>query len=307
MVVSVIEELRIAESDSSPARYLDEVLNRVNLEDCLALMEQLPSGCAQMVFADPPFNLDKKYESYKDKLPLNQYLDWTRDWLTEASRILTPGGSLFLYNIPKLLTYSSAILNELLDFRHWIAWNSGGKPLGKTLQPSHYGILFYTKGRDNAKFYDVRAPHRQCRECQAYAKDYGGKEYMRHPFGTQISDVWDDIHRVRHASKRIAAHPCQLPVHLIERLILMSTDAGDIIVDPFCGGGSAAVAAKQMGRRYIGAEIDRHYQEVAQTKLDQSRAVTIGSAYVSLHLGKIVSIRDKDIREEHIANRKPAR
>ena len=130
---------------------------------------------------------------------------------------------------------------------------------------------------------------------------------MRHPFGTQISDVWDDIHRVRHASKRIAAHPCQLPVHLIERLILMSTDAGDIIVDPFCGGGSAAVAAKQMGRQYIGAEIDRHYQEVAQTKLDQARAVTIGSAYVSLHLGKIVSIRDKDIREEHLASRKPAR
>ena len=307
MALSVIEEPRIVESDSSPSRYLDAVLNRVNLEDCLTLMEQLPSGCAQMVFADPPFNLDKKYESYKDKLPLNQYLDWTRDWLTEASRILTPGGTLFLYNIPKLLTYSSAILNELLDFRHWIAWNSGGKPLGKTLQPAHYGILFYTKGRNNAKFYDVRAPHRQCRECQAYAKDYGGKEYMRHPFGTQISDVWDDIHRVRHASKRIAAHPCQLPVHLIERLILMATDAGDIIVDPFCGGGSAAVAAKQMGRQYIGAEIDRRYQEVAQTKLDQARAVTIGSAYVSLHLGKIVSIRDKDIREEHLASRKPAR
>lgn len=307
MALTVIEEPRIVETDSSPARYLDAVLNRVNLDDCLTLMEQLPSGCAQMVFADPPFNLDKKYESYKDKLPLSQYLDWTREWLTEASRILTPGGALFLYNIPKLLTYSSAILNELLDFRHWIAWNSGGKPLGKTLQPAHYGILFYTKGRNNAKFYDVRAPHRQCRECQAYAKDYGGKEYMRHPFGTQISDVWDDIHRVRHASKRIAAHPCQLPVHLIERLILMSTDAGDIIVDPFCGGGSAAVAAKQMGRQYIGAEIDRHYQEVAQTKLDQARAVTIGSAYVSLHLGKIVSIRDKDIREEHLASRKPAR
>lgn len=307
MVLSITEEPRVVAADSSPDRYLDQVLNRVNLEDCLTLMEQLPSGCAQMVFADPPFNLDKKYESYKDKLPLDQYLDWTRDWLTEASRILTPGGTLFLYNIPKLLTYSSAILNELLDFRHWIAWNSGGKPLGKTLQPSHYGILFYTKGRDNTKFYDVRALHRQCRECQAYAKDYGGKEYMRHPFGTQISDVWDDIHRVRHASKRIAAHPCQLPVHLIERLILMSTDAGDIVVDPFCGGGSAAVAAKQMGRRYIGAEIDRHYQGVAQEKLDQARAVTIGNAYVSLHLGKIVSIRDKDIQEEHLANRKPAR
>ena len=302
MVVTFAEELSKVKQGSSQIGRLDAALNRVNLEDCLDLMGQLPTGCAQMVFADPPFNLDKKYESYRDKLPFDEYLGWTRDWLTEASRVLTPGGSLFLYNIPKLLTYSAAVLNELLDFRHWIAWNSGGKPLGKTLQPAHYGILFYTKGRENAKFYDVRAPHKQCRECQAYAKDYGGKEYMRHPFGTQVSDVWDDIHRVRHASKRIAAHPCQLPVHLIERLILMSTDAGDIVLDPFCGGGSAAVAAKQMGRRYIGAEIDGHYQAAAQTKLEQARAVTIGNAFVSLHLGKIVSIRDKDIKEELLCN-----
>ena len=297
MAISPVAEPLVSPQRLAPPEYLDTALNRVNLEDCLALMERLPSGCVQAVFADPPFNLDKKYESYRDKLPLDQYLDWTRDWLTAASRVLTPGGSLFLYNIPKLLTYSAPILNELLDFRHWIAWNSGGKPLGKTLQPSHYGILFYTKGRENAKFYDVRAPHKQCRECQAYAKDYGGKEYLRHPFGTQIGDVWDDIHRVRHASKRIAAHPCQLPVHLIERLILMSTDAGDIVLDPFCGGGSAAVAAKQLGRRYIGAEIDPYYQAAAQDKLEQASPVAVGNAYVSMHLGKIVSIRDKDIQE----------
>ena len=105
-----------------------------------------------------PLTWIKKYESYKDKLPLSQYLDWTREWLTEASRILTPGGALFLYNIPKLLTYSSAILNELLDFRHWIAWNSGGKPLGKTLQPAHYGILFYTKGGITPSFTMSRPP-----------------------------------------------------------------------------------------------------------------------------------------------------
>ena len=308
MVATWAAASKIVELDSAPTRYLNSALNQVNLADCLALMAQLPAGCAQMVFADPPFNLDKKYESYRDKLPLADYLDWTREWLTAASRLLAPGGSLFLYNIPKLLTYSAAILNELLDFRHWIAWNSGGKPLGKTMQPSHYGILFYTKGgRENTKFYDVRAPHKQCRECQAYAKDYGGKEYLRHPFGAQISDVWDDIHRVRHASKRIADHPCQLPVHLVERLILMSTDPGDIVVDPFCGGGAAAVAAKQLGRQYIGAEIDPQYQTAAQARFEQARAVTIGSAYVSMHLGKIVSIRDQDIREEHLATRKPAR
>lgn len=277
------------------AQDIGKYLDRAHRADCLKLMQRLPDESVQMVFADPPFNLSKKYLSYKDNLPLQTYLTWTRAWLTEAVRVLRDDGSLFLYNIPKLLTYSSCILNELAEFRHWIAWNSNGRPLGKTLQPAHYGILFYTKTRKN-KFYDVRAPHKACRHCGEYAKDYGGKEYLRHAFGCQISDVWDDIHRVRHASKRIASHPCQLPVHLIERMILMTTDEGDIMLDPFCGSGAGGVAAKQMGRRYIGAELDPAYQKEAQRKLRQAEPVKTGNAYLSLHLGKIVSIRDKDIQ-----------
>ena len=125
------------------------------------------------------------------------------------------------------------------------------------------------------------------------------------PVGTQISDVWDDIHRVRHASKRISDHPCQLPVHLIERLILMTTDAGDLVVDPFCGGGSAAVAARQMGRCYIGAEIDAVYQKQAQQKYDDAKPTKIGDAYVSMHLGKIVSVRDCDVQEAALCQSQP--
>ena len=276
--------------------HLDSVLNTVVNSDCIEMMQSLPNGSAQLVFADPPFNLDKKYRSYKDNLPFDKYMEWTEKWIIAALDVLRDDGTLLLYNIPKLLTYTTSILNDKAEFRHWIAWNSGGKPLGKTLQPAHYGILFYTKTRDS-KFYDVRAPHKACRKCHTFVKDYGGKEHLRHPFGYQISDVWDDIHRVRHSSKRIDQHPCQLPVHLIERLILMTTDPGDLVIDPFCGGGSGAVAAKQMGRNYIGAEIDAYYQQASQEKMDAAHPTMIGGAYVSLHLGKIVSIRDRDIRE----------
>ena len=222
-------------------------------------------------------------------------MEWTTKWLREACRILKNDGSIFVYNIPKLLTHTALILNELLEFRHWIAWNSNGQPLGKTLQPAHYGILFYTKNRQS-KFYDVRTPHKSCRNCNIFLKDYGGKEHLRHEFGYQISDVWDDIHRVRHSSKRINSHPCQLPIHLIERLILMTTDENDIILDPFCGGGSAAVAAKQMGRKYIGADIDSEYCEAAQDRFREAKQVKQNNAYVSIHLKKVVSIRDIDIR-----------
>ena len=262
--------------------------------DCVELMRSMPDESASMVFADPPFNLNKKYSSYRDDVPFPQYMAWTAEWLEEACRILKPDGSLFVYNIPRLLTHTAAILNDLAVFRHWIAWNSGGQPLGNTLQPAHYGILFYSKTR-YGKFYDVRAPHRVCRECAAYLKDYGGKEPRRHKFGALVSDVWDDIHRTWQRSKRIETHPCQLPPQLIERLILMTTDEGDAVVDPFCGGGAAAVAARRLGRRYIGGDIDAGYCAAANARLDEETPVKRGGAYVSLHLGEIVSIRDADI------------
>ena len=276
----------------SVASLVDDIHN----VDCIELMRSMPSNSVSVVFADPPFNLSKKYLSYKDNLPYQEYINWTQEWVAEACRILKPDGSIFVYNIPKLLVDTAAILNNYAHFRHWIAWNSNSQPLGKTLQPAHYGILFYTKSK-SGKFYDVRAPHKTCRVCKKFLKDYGGKEHLRHPFGYQVSDVWDDIHRVRHNSKRIDAHPCQLPVHLLERIILMTTDENDIVFDPFCGGGSAAVAAKQMGRKYIGADIDKYYCSVARNKLNSSRPVMKYGCYVSIHLRKIVSIRDVDATE----------
>ncbi len=273
---------------------------KVHNQDCIALMESIPERSINMIFADPPFNLNKKYNSYKDNLAFDDYMRWTERWLRECARVLTDDGSLFLYNIPKLLAHTTPILNSLLEFRHWIAWNSNGKPLGKTLQPAHYGILFYTR-TNKSKFFDVRAGHPRCPKCNAFLKDYGGKEHLRHPVGPQVSDVWNDIHRSRHNNRRIAGHPCQLPVHLLERLILMSTDVDDIVLDPFCGGGSAAIAAKQMGRRYIGADIDPEYASIANERFSQSSEVKdMHGSYVSVHLGKIASIRDEDCGEDSL-------
>ena len=269
------------------------LINDVHNIDCVDLMRSMDPESVNLIFADPPFNLNKKYISYRDNLPFEEYIDWTRSWIAQACRILKPDGSIFVYNIPRLLVYTAEILNEHAIFRHWIAWNSIGRPLGKTLQPAHYGILFYTKNK-SSKFYDIRAPHKTCRVCKKFLTDYGGKEHLRHPFGYQISDVWDDIHRVRHRSKRIDAHPCQLPVHLLERIILMTTDDNDIVFDPFCGGGSAAVASKQLGRRYIGVEIDKNYCEISRKKFSEAQPIKQDGMYVSVHLGRIVSMRDID-------------
>ena len=147
---------RHIETPEPTAADISRLLDKVHNADCLDLMRSMPDECVGMVFADPPFNLNKKYSSYNDNRPFNEYMAWTAQWLAEACRILKPDGSVFVYNIPKLLTHTAPILNELAEFRHWIAWNSNGQPLGKTMQPAHYGILFYTKNR-KSKFYDVRA------------------------------------------------------------------------------------------------------------------------------------------------------
>lgn len=274
-----------------------DMLDQVILGDCLEKLVAIPDNSIDVCFADPPFNLDKKYTSYRDQRTLDSYMEWCEQWLVELVRVTAPTGSILVHNIPRWLTYYAAILNKHAHFRHWIAWDAMSTPLGKTLLPAHYGILFYSKEPKGTKFYEIRAPHKKCRECDAYLKDYGGKKDQMHPFGYLVSDVWTDIHRIRH-SKRRDEHPCQLPIHLLERLILMTTDTGDIVLDPFLGTGTSAIAAKNLQRHYIGIELDPFYVQIAQDKLSKIKEPSLYQGYpVSLFRSQIQSIRDRDAAE----------
>ncbi len=213
-------------------------------------------------------------------------------------RITKSSGAIFVHNIPRWLSHYAQYLNKTAYFRHWISWDSGGAPMGKTLLPNHYGILYYTRSNHHKefKFYDIRYPHLKCRICHEFIKDYGGKKSQAHPFGPLLSDVWSDIHRIRH-KKRRDEHPCQLPVPLLERLILMTTDAGDIVLDPFMGTGTTAVAAKRLGRNYIGIEIDDKYIKIAEKNIENVKETKIYNCYVSIYLDMIRTLRDRDFKE----------
>jgi len=258
------------------------------------MMQKIPDNSVDMTFADPPFNLKKRYGKYKDNKEFNEYMNWCKEWIYEMVRITKPAGSIFVHNIPKWLTYFATFLNEIADFKHWIGWDAPTAPMGKTLQPAHYGILFYAKNAKRLKFYEIRYQHKRCRKCEVLLKDYGGKKDGLHPFGPLVSDVWTDIHRIKHNKYR-DKHPCQLPVHLMERLILMTTDENDIVLDPFVGTGTTVIAAKRLGRRYIGIDIDEKYVNITNGKLSEEKADSkIGNVWVSFYLGKIDTIRDKD-------------
>lgn len=273
---------------------MERFLNKIIHGDCIEVMQQIPSDSIDVTFADPPFNLKKNYSSYKDEKDTDEYLSWCKQWILEMVRITKPSGSIFLHNIPKWLTFYAEFLNEVADFRHWIAWDAPTAPMGKTLQPSHYGILFYAKNQRENKFYEIRYPHKRCRKCGYLLKDYGGKKKILHPFGPLVSDIWSDIHRIRH-NKHRDPHPCQLPVHLLERILLMSTDEGDVVLDPFMGTGTTAVAAARLGRNIIGIDIDSEYVEITRNKLAQETANSkIEDIWVSFYLGEIVTIANKD-------------
>ena len=276
---------------------IEEYINTIRQGDCLALFKGIPDDSVDITFADPPFNLGKNYTSYEDSVEFEEYLNWCEMWISEMVRVTKPTGSIFVHNIPRWLTYYSGFLNEVADFKHWISWDAPTAPMGKSLQPAHYGVLYYAKDAKQNKYYEIRYPHKRCRKCGYLLKDYGGKKASLHPFGPLVSDVWTDIHRIKHNKYR-DEHPCQLPIHLLERIILMSTDEGDIVLDPFVGTGTTAIAAKRLGRKYICFDIDEMYTEITEKKLSQEEGSSrIGTVWVSFFSSEVITVRHEDWEE----------
>ncbi|MBM4175128.1 MAG: site-specific DNA-methyltransferase [Ignavibacteria bacterium] len=273
---------------------IEQFVDRIIQGDCLELIKEIPDNTFDLTFADPPFNLKKDYNNYKDSLKFHEYLEWCERWIGEMVRVTKPTGSIMLHNIPKWLTYFATFLNKKADFKHWVSWDAPTAPMGKTLQPNHYGILFYAKNSSLLKFYEIRCPHKRDRKTNYLSKDYGGKKSGLHPFGPLVSDVWVDIHRIKHNKYR-DEHPCQLPVHLLERILLMTTDESDLVLDPFSGTGTTAIAAKRLGRKFIGFEIDEYYVEITQKKLKQEEANSkLGNRWVSFYLDEVITLRNID-------------
>jgi len=171
--------------------------------DCMVFFDSIDDSTVDCIFADPPFNLGKDYGSSLvfDKMPAMEYLEWTQSWISQCVRILKPGGSLFIYHIPKWLISICSYLNssENMEFRHWIAIKmKNGFPIKNRLHPAHYGLLYYVKNGKRFKFNVVRYPSPVCRHCGELIRDYGGyrKKYRTNGESIpliQIADVWDDV------------------------------------------------------------------------------------------------------------------
>lgn len=228
--------------------------------DCLDILPGIAADTVDTVFADPPFNLGKEYgKKYVDKMEDEVYLAWCKDWLAECIRVLKPGGALFVYNLPRWNIPLGAALSDMgLMFRHWIAIEiSACLPIPGRLHPSHYSLLYFTKGKPKT-FRRIRTPIQTCRHCGGDIKDYGGHRKALNPKGLTLKDVWTDISPVRHSRfKNYEGRKANaLSTKLLDRVVEMSTVEGDVVLDPFGGSGTTFAVCEAKKRRWLGIEID---------------------------------------------------
>jgi site-specific DNA-methyltransferase (adenine-specific) len=225
--------------------------------DCFVVLAALKSESIDSVFADPPFNLGKDYGNgaSKDSLDPIDYLNWCYAWLDECVRVIKPGGSIFVYALPQWGYHLASHLERSgMLFRHWIAVSMKGTfPRGRKLYPAHYGLLYFTKGLPKT-FNRVRLPIPKCRHCGKDIKDYGGHRKYLNPLGLNLTDFWDDTAPARHRKFKSRWHVNELKPVIPARCIEISTEPGDVVLDPFGGGGSTYESAQRLHRYWIGTE-----------------------------------------------------
>jgi len=268
-------ERHLSDAAGQPSPGINQIdealLDAVHCGDAVEVLQKYPDNSVALAFADPPYNLYKPYTSYEDRKEDQGYIEWCNSWLKEYVRVLKPSGSLYIVNLPKWAIYHACFLNKHLYFQNWIAWDAISEPRGK-IMPAHYAILFYTKHPTDFTFnYEEAGPIDAPSFCLRASCVKARKEQGIDP-RVPLTDIWWDIHRIRHKKDR-DMHPCQLPEKLMERIIRLSSNKGDVILDALCGAGTTAVAAYKLGRRFIAIDIDKRYADMTRAKIAQLRAV----------------------------------
>lgn len=263
--------------------------------DCLTILREQSSESADVVYLDPPFYTQKRQKlsnaegreyAFSDVWgSRGEYLEFMRERLTEIRRVLKSTGSVFLHCDSSASHYLRVLLDEIFgeeQFRSEIIWTyKRWTNAAKGLTPGHQTIFFYSKTNDYKfhTFYGEYSPTTnvdqllQERERNASGKvvykrgEDGLPTQGRAKKGVPLSDVWE-IPYLNPKAKERTGYPTQKPIELLERILRVSSDEGDLILDPFCGSGTTLVSAKLLGRRYLGVDINPDAIAIARQRLD---------------------------------------
>jgi len=254
------------------------------LADVLDLLGALPDGSVDLVVTDPPYAIGKA--EWDEFASLDAYVDWCDGWLAEVARVLAPHGSAYVCGFSEILADVKARSARRFAGCRWLVWHYKNKAnLGRDWGRSHESILHLRASRDVRIDVDaVRIPYnghttRYPERVQAVNSQYGhGKRRDRwqpNPLGAKPRDVLE-VPVICNGMSEKTAHATQKPEALIEKLVLASSEPGQLVVDPFVGSGTTAVVAQRLGRRWIAGDADPRHVGLARERMrgtDQALAI----------------------------------
>ncbi|MAE62558.1 MAG: site-specific DNA-methyltransferase [Planctomycetaceae bacterium] len=301
--------------------------------DCLKTMAKWPAACVDLIFADPPYNIGYKYDQYEDSRDDHEYIEWTEQWITTCARLLKPTGSMYVLIGDEYAAETRVHLKRLerehqLVFRNWMIWHyTFGQNCKAKFNRSH-AHLFYCVGTAAFDKWSVTDPpfvfNRQAIAVpSARQTTYGDrranpkgklpddtwylrpqeveKEGIERYFGPE-EDTWYLSRLCGTFNERVGWHPCQLPESLLERIVRVSSNEGDVVFDPFVGSGTTLAVAARMHRHWLGCELSKEYARKATGRIKQ--AAETGKAHQSTQADKgIVRGQPKKKAEAHKSRR----
>lgn len=239
---------------------MDKIDNQtLILGDAIEELKKLPDNSIDLIITDPPYNLNKDYETTKDNLEFEEYINFSRNWLNECKRILKNTGTIYVFMGMRYIAYIYTILEKelQLNFSSWITWHYT-QGIGKTkgFSSRHDDILMFTVDKKNYTFNldDIRVPQ----------KYYRRINNMR---GANPGNVWEFSH-MHFCNDNRFNHPTQKPEGLYERMVLASSNENDTVLDPFLGSGTLLRVCQQTNRKGLGIEINKNYIEITKERLN---------------------------------------
>jgi site-specific DNA-methyltransferase (adenine-specific) len=264
--------------DGIPQVYYSHPSGQLWLGDSVQWLGQLEPESVDMIFADPPYGIGKAdWDEFGSD---DKYIEWSLRWISLASRVLKPAGSLYICGFSEILADLRRPSAQYFEGCRWLVWFYRNKAnLTKDWGRSHESILHLRKSKKfTFNVDDVRVPygnhtvkypvHPQATSSQ-YGNGKAAKEHWQpHPHGAKPKDVFE-IPVTSNGMPEKTPHPTQKPEELLRKIILASSSTGDLVADPFVGSGTTLVCAQQLGRRWIGCDREPEYCSWAQMRLEQ--------------------------------------
>lgn len=259
------------DSETRFEHLMDGVIN----QDILTVLDALPRASVDLLFLDPPYNISKRFNSSSfAKRSEGEYAAWMRSWFDSLLRTLKPNGSVYICGDWQTSAAISAIASEKLIVRNRITWErEKGRGSARNWKNCSEDIWFCTVSDEYT--FNANAVKLRRRVLAPYTDRNGlPKDWESSRDGnfrlTYPSNLWTDLTVPFWSMAENTDHPTQKPEKLLAKVILASSNPGDLVLDPFLGSGTTAVVAKKLNRRFIGVEIDEEYCLMALKRLEDA-------------------------------------